>query len=139
VTASTELDADGLRQLTRGEPDILVPAAGRQTLMLLSHCPARVQKGLDRNRRDCRMCDADNPDSVRGTSLRDRKGAEYPLIRERLPEGCEIRMLQMEPVNILRQVRALGMNWSAEVTVETDLPHLLAEPSSEGHWKRAVE
>ena len=139
VTASTELDADGLRQLTRGEPDILVPAAGRQTLMLLSHCPARVRKGLDRNRRDCRMCDADNPDSVRGTSLRDRKGAEYPLIRERLPEGCEIRMLQMEPVNILRQVRALGMNWSAEVTVETDLPHLLAEPSSEGHWKRAVE
>ena len=145
VTASPELTGQETAALLRGHPPVLVPAYGYAQLMLLHHCPARTYLGLTRGHASCRLCDEGSPDALRGTSLRDRRGAELPLLRLRLPEGCLVRLLNALPTDNLRRVRSAGFASLVELTVEE--PEQVAAilrgegsgQSTSGHWNRAVE
>ncbi len=137
--ASPELSGEAWRILADGCPSLLVPALGRQTVMLLHHCPARVRLGLKEGHGACRLCDTDHPDALRGTCLEDRFRHSFPLLRVRLPEGCQVRMLQDTPVNVLHRVREMHLNWMAQVTVEESLEALMRMSGQEGHFRESVE
>jgi len=51
VTASSELSGAELRTLMQNHPPVVVPAYGRELLMLLHHCPARTYLGIDEGAR----------------------------------------------------------------------------------------
>ena len=87
VTASSELSGAELRTLMQNHPPVVVPAYGREQLMLLHHCPARTYLGLTKGHAACRMCDQHSPDALAGQTLTDRRGTVYPLLRQRLPEA----------------------------------------------------
>ncbi len=135
VTASCELTGRELRTLMAGQPPILVPAWGRTQLMLLHHCPARTYLGLTQGHAACRMCDEQSPDSLRGQTLCDRRGYAYPLLRERLPEGCLVRLMNAVVTDVRAQVAEAG--WSAlwELTDGREA----AAGCTLGHWQRPVE
>ena len=145
VTASPELTGQETAALLRGHPPALVPACGYAQLMLLHHCPVRTYLGLTCGHASCRLCDAGSPDALRGTSLRDRRGAELPLLRLRLPEGCLVRLMNALPTDNLRRVRAAGFTPLTELTVETPeeaaaiLRGERGGESTSGHWNRPVE
>lgn len=135
VTASCELTGRELQTLMAGHPPVLVPAWGRTQLMLLHHCPARTYLGLHEGHAACRMCDEQSPDSLMGQMLRDRRSYEYPLLRERLPEGCLVRLMNAAVTDVRAQVAQAG--WSAlwEMTDEPDA----SAARTQGHWQRPVE
>ena len=68
-----------------GSPAIVVPAFGRTQLMLLHHCPARTLLGMTKGHKDCIMCDTGDERSLQDMSFTDRRGADFPLQRQRLP------------------------------------------------------
>ena len=74
VTASSELSGAELRTLMQNHPPVVVPAYGREQLMLLHHCPARTYLGLTKGHAACRMCDQHSPDALAGQTLTDRRG-----------------------------------------------------------------
>ena len=108
VTASSELSGAELRTLMQNHPPVVVPAYGREQLMLLHHCPARTYLGLTKGHAACRMCDKHSPDALAGQTLTDRRGTVYPLLRQRLPEGCLVRLMNALPTNNIRRVRQAG-------------------------------
>ena len=138
ATASSELSATELEILMAGAPPLLVPAYGRAQLMLLHHCPARTALGLTKGHRDCRMCDLHNPDALTGTSLIDRRGYAFPLLRQRLPEGCLVRLMNGLPTDIVPRVRAAGWAPLISLTDEPGWPPPAAQTTS-AHWNRPVE
>ena len=149
VAASNELSAAELETLMQNRPPMLVPAYGRAQLMLLHHCPARTALGLAKGHRDCRLCDLHSPDALEGTSLTDRRGYEFPLLRQRLPEGCLVRLMNSLPTDILRRVRAAGYTPLMTLTDESGAAlsdalrawqgeRMTAETTS-AHWNRPVE
>ena len=73
VTASSELSGAELRTLMQNHPPVVVPAYGREQLMLLHHCPARTYLGLTKGHAACRMCDQHSPDALAGQTLTDRR------------------------------------------------------------------
>ena len=99
VTASPELTGQELKTLLKGAPAITVTVYGRTRLMLLHHCPARTALGLAKGHRDCRMCDEGHPDALKGQVLEDRKGYRFPLLRQRLPEGCLVELMNALPTD----------------------------------------
>lgn len=149
VTASGELSGAELAALMRSGAPMLVPAYGRAQLMLLHHCPARTYLGLARGHADCRMCDTNSPDALTGTALIDRRSTAFPLLRQRLPEGCLVRLMNSLPTNLVSRVREAGaiplMTLNDEVGAE------LAEAvavwqggqgrgeTTSAHWNRPVE
>ena len=148
VTASQELTGKELKHLTAGDPPITVRVYGRTQLMLLHHCPARTALGLQEGRRHCRLCEEGSPDALEGSTLDDPRGYRYPLLRERLPEGCLVRLLNDVPTDLMSRE---GISFrSLELTTET--PAECAEileafqhrrrfrgPATSGHWSRPVE
>ena len=138
ATASGELSAAELERLMRGHPPLLVPAYGREQLMLLHHCPARTALGLTKGRRDCSLCDRHSPDALENTALTDRRDYEFPLLRQRLPEGCLIRLMNSLPTDLLLRVRDAG--WTPLISL-TDEPGFPApdRPTTSAHWNRPVE
>ena len=138
ATTSSELSADELKTLMRGHPPLLIPAYGREQLMLLHHCPARTALGLTEGHRDCRLCDLHSPDALEGTSFTDRRGYEFPLLRQRLPEGCRVRLMNSLPTDLLLRVRDAG--WAPLITL-TDEPGFPPPDRSttSAHWNRPVE
>ncbi len=139
VTASPELAGAELRTLMANDPPILVPAWGRQQLMLLHHCPARTLLGLSRGHSACAMCDEDSPDSLRGLTLDDPRGYRYPLQRVRLPEGCQVRLLNERPTDLRREVARAGWAMLTELTDERSFADLEGRETTSGHWRRPVE
>lgn len=149
VTASCELSGPELASLMQGRPPILVPAYGREQLMLLHHCPARTYLGLEKGHADCRMCDVHHPDALENTSLMDRKRVSFPLLRLRLPEGCLVRLMNSLPTNVLARVRKAGYAPLISLTNEAgeELSRSVAalrgletgERTTSGHWKNPVE
>ena len=137
VTASPELTGQQMLDLRGGCGSILLPAYGRAQLMLLHTCPARVRLGLDRGHAKCQMCDRHEPDCLEGTELEDMHGARYPLFRERLPEGCLIRLMSPHPVNVLHRIRDASV--LIELTDEENDSRLDGFLCDEGHWSRPVE
>lgn len=139
VTASLEMTGEEMEELTRGCGSILVPAYGRTQLMLLHHCPARVALGLKTGHADCRMCDLHAPEALEGTELVDMHGAAYPLLRERLEEGCLIRLMEAAPVSNLERARALGKPVLMELTDEENADAVRGSGKNSGHWQKPVE
>ena len=139
VTASPELTGGELRVLLDGDPPILVPAWGRQQLMLLHHCPARTLLGLREGHSSCALCDRNSPDSLRGLTLDDPRGYSYPLQRVRLPEGCLVRLLNERPTDIRREVARAGWPMLIELTDEDGFSGLDGRETTSGHWKRPIE
>lgn len=133
VTASGELSAPELAVLMAGRPPVYVPARGHAQLMLLHHCPARTYLGLEHGHGSCRLCDAGDPRALAGTYLIDRKGVAFPLLRQRLPEGCLVRLMNALPTDNLARVQAAGYPPLIEYTLEGD------GRVTSGHWNRPVE
>ena len=69
--------------------------------MLLHHCPARTAMGLEKGHSACRMCDEGHPDALEGQVLEDRKGYRFPLLRQRLPEGCLAELMNAFPTDVI--------------------------------------
>jgi putative protease len=136
VTLSPELTFAQIRRLSTAESPIAYPrqipemggrlvlnAYGRERLMLLSHCPARVALGLRSRRGECAMCDAGS--GADGTSLTDRVGAVFPLVRLRSPDECRLRLLNNAPTDQSR-AGCFGLGVSLRVTFWDEPPELRA-------------
>ncbi len=148
VTASPELTGKELEELTANNPPVAVTVFGRTQLMLLTHCPARTVLGCKDGHSACRMCDVHHPDALEGNLLEDTMGQAFPLLRQRLPEGCRIRLMNMLPTD-----------WTDRKGIRFRLVELTTENKEEaeqvlnafamgkktgleatgGHWNRAVE
>ena len=147
VTASAELSGQELGSLLKGEPSIVVQAYGRTRLMLLHHCPARTALGLNKGRRDCRLCDSDDPDALRGQALEDRMGCRFPLLRLRLPEGCLVQLMNAFPTDVTdKKLKWKYVEFTTETGEETEkILEAFARGTkcggrtTAGHWKRPVE
>lgn len=149
VTASSELSGAELRTLMQNHPPVVVPAYGREQLMLLHHCPARTYLGLTKGHAACRMCDQHSPDALAGQTLTDRRGTVYPLLRQRLPEGCLVRLMNALPTNNIRRVRQTGYAPMMVLTTENaqeaaDVRAVMDGEMRElegtsNHWNRPVE
>lgn len=149
VTASSELSGAELRTLMQNHPPVVVPAYGREQLMLLHHCPARTYLGLTKGHAACRMCDKHSPDALAGQTLTDRRGTVYPLLRQRLPEGCLVRLMNALPTNNIRRVRQAGYAPMMVLTTENaqeaaDVRAVMDGEMRElegtsNHWNRPVE
>lgn len=149
VTASGELSAAELTTLMAGHPPMLVPAYGRAQLMLLHHCPARTYLGLSKGHASCRLCDDGKDDALAGTALIDRRNTAFPLLRQRLPEGCLVRLMNSVPTDIVERVRRAG--WPAMMTLNgesgAEIENAVAVwngekgrgESTSAHWNRPVE
>ncbi|MBR6668639.1 MAG: U32 family peptidase [Clostridia bacterium] len=149
VTASGELSAAELTTLMAGNPPMLVPAWGRAQLMLLHHCPARTYLGLSKGHASCRLCDDGKDDALAGTALIDRRNTAFPLLRQRLPEGCLVRLMNSVPTDIVARVRSAG--WPAMMTLNGESGAEIANAvavwngekgrgeSTSAHWNRPVE
>ena len=133
VTASAELSGQELAVLMAGQPPVYAPAYGYAQLMLLHHCPARTYLGLSKGHAACRLCDQHSPDALEKTALTDRKGVSFPLLRQRLPEGCLVRLMNALPTDNLARVKAAGYAPLIELTLEG------GEETTAGHWNRPVE
>ena len=120
--------------------------------MLLHHCPARTALGLAKGHKDCRMCDEGSPDALAGQALEDRKGYRFPLLRQRLPEGCMAELMNALPTdNINAQLSGTGSDHTAivfttERQAETEAVldafrkgRKVPGETTSGHWKRPVE
>ncbi len=149
VTASSELSAAELATLMAGNPPMLVPAYGRAQLMLLHHCPARTYLGLSKGHASCRLCDDGKADALQGTTLIDRRNTAFPLLRQRLPEGCLVRLMNSVPTDIVARVRAAGwpammtLNGESGAEIESAVTVWNGEKgrgeSTSAHWNRPVE
>lgn len=95
-----EWSADELLPMQRLSAPRLLCVYGRETLMLLHHCPARTKLGLTRGHADCRLCDRGAPGALRGCELADRRGYRFPLARTRLRDGCVVNVLGALPVDL---------------------------------------
>lgn len=133
---------------------------GRETLMLLNHCPERVRLGLSSGRASCALCtEAGMACGRHDACLTDRKGYRFPVLRTRFPQGCSLSVLNALPTD-LRAYDSARRTLGAGVLLHftTEEPHVqialtkafraLAEgddigsadfPTTAGHWLRGVE
>ena len=153
VTASPELTGQELKMLLAGGVPIVTAVYGRTRLMLLHHCPARTALGLKKGHAGCRMCDEGHPDALRGQVLEDRKGYRFPLLRQRLPEGCLVQLMNALPPDNIYNAQCTMHNAQLKAVVLTtedaEETRMVLEAFKEGrktdgettsgHWKRAVE
>ena len=153
VTASPELTGQELKTLLAGGVPIVTAVYGRTRLMLLHHCPARTALGLKKGHAGCRMCDEGHPDALRGQVLEDRKGYRFPLLRQRLPEGCLVQLMNALPTDNIYNAQCTMHNAQFKAVVLTtedaEETRMVLEAFMEGrktdgettsgHWKRAVE
>ena len=148
VTASPELTGKELEELTAGDPPIAVTVFGRTQLMLLHHCPARTMLGCTDGHRECKMCDMHHPDALEGNALEDGMGHRFPLLRQRMPEGCRIRLMNGLPTEWTdrKGIRNPLIEMTTESRAETEQVLDALEAGTKtgmeatgGHWNRAVE
>ena len=148
VTASPELTGKELETLTAGDPPVAVTVFGRTQLMLLHHCPTRTTLGCTDGHRDCRMCDTGHPDALAGNVLEDTMGHAFPLLRQRLPEGCRVRLMNVLPTDWTdrKGIRFPAVELTTERREETEQVLEAAETgtrtgleATSGHWNRPVE
>ena len=138
----------------------LLKVYGRETLMLLNHCPERVRRGLRHGRADCALCTDEAMVCAKADpTLTDRLGYRFPLTRTRFPEGCELSVLGALPTDLRSRDadrRALGAGMLLHFTVESPREQqsltrtyaalLSGAPCAPaafettlGHWARGVE
>ena len=135
----------------------LLKVYGRETLMLLNHCPERVRRGLRQGRADCALCANEAMVCAKADpALTDRLGYRFPLTRTRFPEGCELSVLGALPTDLRARDadrRALGAGMLLHFTVESAREQLsltrayaallsgapAAFETTLRHWTRGVE
>ena len=153
VTASPELTGQELKTLLAGGAPVVTTVYGRTRLMLLHHCPARTALGLKKGHAGCRMCDEGHPDALKDQVLEDRKGYRFPLLRQRLPEGCLVQLMNAFPTDIINsEFRIQNSELNRAVVLTTEDPEdtrMVLKAFKEGrktdgettsgHWKRPVE
>ena len=153
VTASPELTGAELKTLLAGGEPIVTVVYGRTRLMLLHHCPARTALGLTKGHRDCRMCDEESPDALAGHVLEDRKGYRFPLLRQRLPEGCLAELMNAVATDnisnaqcTMHNAQCMAVVLTTENREETEAVleafregRKVPGETTSGHWKRPVE
>ena len=147
VTASPELTGKELAALTAGDPPVAVTVFGRTQLMLLHHCPARTALGCTDGHRECRMCDTHQAEALAGSELEDEQGHRFPLLRQRLPEGCRVRLMNELPTEWTDRpgIRNPVIELTAESPEEAERVFRALErrertgmEATGGHWARAV-
>ena len=148
VTASPELTGRELAELTAGGAPVAVNVYGRVQVMLLHHCPARTALGLKKGHRECRMCDQNHPDALAAENvLEDRMGHRFPMLRERMPEGCLVRLMNMLPTDLgdkgVPGPVAIEMTTESGEATREIVDRILngergPEEATRGHWKRPV-
>jgi len=137
----------------------LMKMYGREQLMLLNHCPARVEKNLNRGRSQCSICKEPSMTcGARNACLTDNRGYSFPMKRTACPEGCIISVLNALPTDLRdcdADRRQLGAGMLLHFTTETDaeVKNIVREfvalkdgrevapvmGTTAGHWKRGVE
>ena len=93
------------------------------------------------------MCDEGNADALKGQVLEDRKGYRFPLLRQRLPEGCMVELMNALPTdNLDRKIKNRAIELTAEDPEETEEVlkafrecRRTGRETTTGHWKRPVE
>ena len=132
----------------REDVPVTVTVYGRVQLMLLHHCPARTALGLTEGRRGCRLCDEERPEALRGSVLEDLRGYRYPLLRERLEEGCLVRLMNEATTDLMDRegipFRSVELTTESPEESERVLEAFLGGrkaggPATSGHWARPVE
>ena len=98
MTLSREMSRSQLDTLPQDVGELILPVYGRTRLMVLNHCPMRTVKGLSAGKDRCLMCELGKGTS--GTTLKDRMGAEYPLLPCRLPKGCIVELIADKPLHL---------------------------------------
>ena len=153
ITASPELTGQELKILLAGGAPIVTTVYGRTRLMLLHHCPARTALGLKKGHAGCRMCDEGHPDALKDQVLEDRKGYRFPLLRQRLPEGCLVQLMNAFPTDNIHNAQCIMHNAQLRAVVltteDTEETRMILEAfedgrktdgkTTSGHWKRPVE
>ena len=96
----------------------------------------------------CRMCDGEDDRSLKGKALEDELGHRFPLLRQRLPEGCRVRLMNDRPTDWLDQpgIPFKMIELTGESPAETEeIVRCLREgrrtegKTTRGHWARGVE
>ncbi len=105
VTLSREMSRQDILDLPAGLCELILPVYGRARLMLLNHCPMRVHLGLTAGREKCELCRQGK--GAKGTCLTDRMGEKYPLYPIRLPEGCQIELMNHRPLHLSGKLNGL--------------------------------
>ena len=77
---------------------------GRNRLMTLNHCPARVKLGLSQGREKCSLCMEQKKESLLNKGLIDRKGYLFPLVGNHQKEGCIVELFNSLPLNLFEQM-----------------------------------
>ena len=152
VTQIKDLDRCATIQNSELKLPIISVVYGRQRLMLLHHCPARTALGLTKGHRDCRMCDEGSPDALKGQALEDRKGYRFPLLRQRLPEGCMTELMNALPTDNINNSELKERGSGTAIVLTTENPDETEQvlnafkegrkvpgETTSGHWKRPVE
>ena len=118
VTLSRELSEPEIRSLPQGICEMILPVYGRARLMLLNHCPMRTYLGRSADRARCFLCSTGK--GTAGTWLTDRLGARYPLFPLRLPEGCQVELMDSRPLHLAGKLKGLpALSWLLVFTDET--------------------
>ena len=104
------------------------------------------------------MCDEGQPDALKGQVLEDRKGYRFPLLRQRLPEGCLVQLMNAFPTDNIYNSQFIihnaqlpeHKNLAVVMTTENeaDCEEVMLAfkegrktdgETTSGHWKRPVE
>lgn len=154
---SPELNEKEIMCLPIGHAPLVLSVYGRTKLMTLNHCPARTALGLSSGHENCRMCEQQSPDGLKGKRFTDTLNHDFPLKRIRLPEGCIVSLYNTLPTNLAPQVDKLkSISWLVSFTTETPLEQLeitacfgalrYGKPctaslpaGTAGHFKRGIE
>lgn len=113
---SPELALEEVEALQTLSPFPLIQRVyGRVTAMLLNHCPERTFRQLDGSQTSCHLCEAGQ--GTMGQSLKDSRGASYPLYPLRLADGCLNQLLFHTPLHLSK--RTATDAWLIDLTVET--------------------
>lgn len=118
-TPSIELNAREIRTLGAGGRRELI-VYGRMQLMALRHCPLRAR--ADGAHISCHRCDAVPQEQRAGAhKLIDRTGAAFPLRRQKSGEGCVLKLMNSQPMMLLRHTSRLpeAASWRLVMTDET--------------------
>lgn len=98
MTLPLELTMEEMLPLQRTALPQMLMTYGRQTLMVLSHCPERVARSLSKGHKSCTLCNQN--EGTYGQSLTDRLGVSFPLYPIHLPEGCINYLLDAKPLQL---------------------------------------
>lgn len=104
LTASCELSAKELRDLTKAGGNYEIEAYGRTQLMLLSHCPRRTKAGDEKQDASCQSCASQGGVPAVYT---DRRGYRFEARRQRLPHGCIVRLYNSVTTDMAKSSRKL--------------------------------